>query len=350
MTKYDETAAGSRHRSLQYFPALRRSGFEPSWSPLFDGRYLRSRYLKGRGGVSDFARAARRRLQALVELRRYRLLFLEEELFPYLPISAERLIGAQGVPYVVDYDDATFHQYDRHANWFVRSLLKDKIKNVMRGARLVLAGNRYLADHAVEAGASHVEVVPTALDPARYACAVPPRSIFTIGWIGSPSTTHYLDVLRGPLEAIGMGRRARLLLIGASTQAPIAIQTEMVSWSESTEAQHLSRCDVGVMPLIDGPWERGKCGFKLLQYMAAGLPVVASPVGVNCEIVEHGVTGFLASTPQEWCEALGRLRADSLLRRRMGEAGRSVVRRRYSIDATFPTIERSLRAAVASRQ
>ena len=117
-----------------------------------------------------------------------------------------------------------------------------------------------------------------------------------------------------------------------------AVPTEHVPWTEAAEVAAIAEFDVGIMPLADEPWERGKCGYKLIQYMACGLPVVASPVGVNRQIVEHGVNGFLAETPTQWDEALRTLLADPALRQRMGQAGRQKVERQFSLQVTGPKV------------
>jgi glycosyltransferase involved in cell wall biosynthesis len=122
------------------------------------------------------------------------------------------------------------------------------------------------------------------------------------------------------------------------------------AWDEDTEARDIAAFDVGVAPLADGPWERGKCGFKIIQYMAAGRPVVASAVGANRSIVQHGITGFLASTDAEWTAALRTLEGDRDLRRRMGDAGRRLVEERYSIQANVPALAACLQEAAGRRR
>ncbi len=337
LTKYDASGAGSRYRSMQYFAGLRERGFRIEQSHLFDAEYLAHRYRSGRGTVRDLARAAWRRVHALWRSRNFDLVFLEEELFPYLPLDLERLF--LGRPFVVDYDDALFQQYSGHERWFVRKVLAGKIERVMRRSNLVIAGNEFLAERARQAGAPRVEIVPTAVDLGRYPKR--PRAenaIFTIGWIGSPPTSKYLELIREPIERVCSGRRGRILLMGAATVRLPSVQVEMVPWSNETEVDWLTRLDVGIMQLADGPWERGKCGFKIIQYMAAGLPVVASPSGVNKNIIVDGVTGFLARTPAEWVQSLETLRADPGLRERMGRAGQERVRRHYCTDVTLPRL------------
>jgi len=265
--------------------------------------------------------------------------WLEYELFPWLPAWGEALLKTLRVPYVVDYDDAVFHRYDLHSHALVRGVLGKKIDRVMRMATAVTVGNAYLAERAHKAGATHIEYLPTAVDLDRY--LVTPRadtSTYRIGWIGSPITARYLDLVRPALiEACRMGH-GELAVIGGGEGIPQGIPVESRAWREDTEVAEIQRCDVGIMPLPDEPPERGKCGYKLIQYMACGLPVIASPVGANRQIVEHGINGFLASTVPDWISALTRFRHDHALRTRMGRAGRAKVEKEYSIQVTGPRL------------
>jgi glycosyltransferase involved in cell wall biosynthesis len=154
-----------------------------------------------------------------------------------------------------------------------------------------------------------------------------------VGWIGQRATADFLRPLAPLFEQLGRQGEGRFTAIGIDAQQ-LGLPMASVPWSEDTEVASLRILDVGIMPLLDGPFERGKCGYKLIQYMACGLPVVASPVGVNRQIVEHGVNGFLADTQQEWEDALRTLLADPLLRERMGAAGREKVARQYCIQVT----------------
>jgi glycosyltransferase involved in cell wall biosynthesis len=275
----------------------------------------------------------------LVSARKYDVVWLEKEVLPWLPALAERLIRAAGIPFVVDYDDATFHGYDMHSSVIVRTLLGRKIDRVMRKSSIVIAGNDYLAERARKAGASRVEYLPTVVDLDHYPLEKrTPQPTFTIGWIGSAWTARYLPMLEGALRQVCENGSARVLLIGSGPVSLKGVPVELKSWSESDEYHQIRRCDVGIMPLPDSPFERGKCGYKLIQYMACGLPVVASPVGVNQQIVEHGKSGFLASTETEWISALTQLRDDASLRQSMGQLGRVKVEQSYSLQAHAPRL------------
>ena len=158
-----------------------------------------------------------------------------------------------------------------------------------------------------------------------------------VGWIGQRATADFLRPLAPLFEQLRKQGKGRFTAIGIDAQQ-LGLPMASVPWSEDTEVASLQALDVGIMPLRDEPFERGKCGYKLIQYMACGLPVVASPVGVNRQIVEHGVNGFLAETPAEWAEALQTLLADPALRQRMGQAGRQKVEQQYSLQVTGPKL------------
>ncbi|MCU7907116.1 MAG: glycosyltransferase family 4 protein, partial [Candidatus Thiodiazotropha sp. (ex Epidulcina cf. delphinae)] len=260
------------------------------------------------------------------------------------------MIKLRGIPYVVDYDDAIFHRYDHAPSALIRLFLGKKIDRVMSGAALVTAGNSYLANRAKAAGAGEVVQLPTVVDTSRYSCkSKADEAFFTVGWIGSPTTARYLEMLRSPLQELAEVLPLRLLSIGGTIGTIPGVQMECLTWSEADEVENIQRFDVGVMPLHDDPWERGKCGYKLIQYMACGLPVVASPVGVNSEIVEHGVNGFLANTDEAWVVALTQLSNDCRLRMKMGQSGRETVENAYSLSVMAPRLAGALTHAVGNR-
>ncbi|HYG25777.1 MAG TPA: glycosyltransferase family 4 protein, partial [Caulobacteraceae bacterium] len=183
-------------------------------------------------------------------------------------------------------------------------------------------------------------------DLARYPVKHPMPGRVTVGWIGSPATAHYLAPLEPVLSELAEETGLRAVAIGAT----VGSLFEVVPWSEDGEVEALADLDIGVMPLADSPWERGKCGYKLIQYMAMGLPVVASPVGVNTTIVRHGENGFLAANDDEWRTHLRALASDPQLRETMGRAGRRMVEETYSLQVQGPRLARLMRQAIESRR
>lgn len=348
LTRYDDRGASSRIRFEQFRLPLARLVPHLNWSrqSLLDARYLRHKYTGQPTGL-DTLRCYFRRALELARQPAPDLRWVEKELWPYAPAWLERAVLAQR-PYVLDLDDAIFHNYDLHPLAPVRWAWGRKIDRLMRGAALVTAGNAYLARRAVEAGARNVEIVPTVIDLDHYpprTPALPSNAPIDIAWIGSPATVAYLQALAEPLQLLAARHPVRLVVIGAD--APSFPGVEMVSkpWSADTEAADVASCHIGVMPLPDSPWERGKCGYKLIQYMACSLPVVASPVGANCEIVQPGFNGLLAADSGQWLSALEQLVTDAALRQRLGQAGRRIVEQRYSVQAMAPRLATLLRRA-----
>lgn len=347
-TKYTRAGASSRYRTFQYLPALHAAGIECMVSPLFDDAYLAYKYSKGRASLWHVLIAFVRRVFSVLTVSSGATVVIEYELLPFFPALLERWLTWRGCRLVVDYDDALFHQYDQHTNRWVRRLLGSKIANVIRLSDMVVAGNVYLASYARCAGARRVELIPTVIDLMRYP-AMPAKedsALITIGWIGSPSTARYLRDIALALAEVFKGGSARVRLIGSGPVDLPGVPVEVMPWREEAEVVEIRRFDVGIMPLPDEPWARGKCGFKLIQYMACGLPVVASPVGVNSEIVENGVNGFLASSTNEWVSVLHKLAVDRDLRIKMGIAGRKKVEEQYCLQVTAPKMVALLQSVV----
>lgn len=343
LTRYERLGASSRIRFLQFLPALERQGFSFDVCPLLDNAYVASLYGGPKVGAGNIIRAYARRFSALRRRLRYDLVWLEKEALPWLPTWME-IARLEGLPYVVDYDDAWFHRYESH---WLSPLLGHKIDAVMRVARTVVAGNDYLARRARQAGARHVEIVPTAIDMERYRGLpeAPQGGALTVGWIGIPLNAHYLTIIAPALYAAAAMVPIQLHVVGAPIPAAFAgVAATSIPWTEDTEISRIAQFDVGVMPLHDTLWERGKCAYKLLQVMAAGKPVIASPVGANRQVVRHGVNGFLADTIDEWADALRKL-ADPTARSRMGEEARKTVEEQYSTAVTGPRLAEILSKA-----
>jgi len=290
-----------------------------------------------------------RRLVKLINIQKFDLLWIEYELFPWFPAIFERIISNTGVPYIVDYDDAIYHNYDTNGNLFVRLLFKNKIEAVMKQAALVSVGNGYLYKRAKEAKSKRVAYLPSSVDITRYETIDNEKNkIFTIGWIGTPATVKYLEILLPVFLEWSKKNYFCLSIIGAKFYSLPNIIVNHKPWALESEVSNINEFDVGIMPLEDGPWERGKCGYKLIQYMACNKPVIASPVGVNKNIVDHGINGFLAKTNIEWLEALDILYSCPEKRIEMGMSGGRKVKECYSIQHTAPKILKLFKSVVNS--
>lgn len=331
-------------RFYQYIPWLKAEGISITVSPLFSDEYVHN-LQKNRKNPLEILKAFPRRIKAMLGNRNFDLLWIEKEALPWLPGWVEKALLAGSIPYVLDYDDAVFHYYDRHRNSAIRAMLASKHPSLIQGAAMVIVGNAYLADFARKAGAERVEIMPTVIDLARYPFPMPMRVESDgppcVGWAGQRATASFLVPYAPLFKRMALDGEARFVAIGIDADE-LGLPMESIKWTEQSEVASFSCFDIGIMPLTDGFFERGKCGYKLIQYMACGLPVVASPVGFNREIVEHGVSGFLAETPEQWEKALTILLSDVNLRQSMGQVGRKIVERKYCLEVTAPSLSRLL--------
>jgi len=331
LTRYGEFGPSSRLRFLQYLPFIENQNIHIDVSPLFSNEYLTALY-SGQSRWCFVISGFWTRIKTLLKVRSYDLIIIEKEIFPYLPAFAERFLRFLGISYIVDYDDAIFHSYDKNINWLIRFLLGKKIDTVMRLSNLVIVGNEYLSSRARSSGAGQVEIIPTVVDLNKYkAVKSTNNKPLVVGWIGSPATSKYLLLIVSVYKLLKSEFDVRFVAVGCNKEILKDLPIEVLPWSEETEVQLIQSFDIGIMPLSNSPWEMGKCGYKLIQYMACGLPVVASPVGVNKKIVENGINGFLAQETHEWEQALRKLLNDKNLRVQMGEKGRDLVKENYSL-------------------
>lgn len=345
LSRYTRLGASSRLRTMQYLPVVARQGLHVQIAPFFDDAYLEVLY-SGQGARGSTAGYMLQRVRQMRRSPAPDLIWLEKEALPWIPWLIERALLPRGVPLVSDYDDAIFHRYDKHRRGAVRAVLGCKVGGVMAASDLVMAGNEYLADHARRFGAKRVEIIPTVVDLEAYDVHPAKKSNNTlcVGWIGTPQTWKELaHPIHTVLDPLLTKNRALFRAVGAGMEPGTVGSLEILPWTEDTEVSLIQSMDIGVMPLPDTPWARGKCGYKLIQYMACGLPVIASPVGVNKDIVEHGVNGFLAETDEEWRSAVETLLSDAELRRRMGAAGRKKVEESYSLQVWGPRVAQMLR-------
>ena len=342
LTRFGQLGASSRLRLLQYLPWFHGADFE-TICPLFNDAMLLRKYRDGSYILLALLSAYWWRILTLLGAHKYDLVWIEKEALPFFPAWLEKWL-LRRVPYALDFDDAIFHNYDLHGSAWVRAFYGRRIDSLMKDARLVIAGNRYLANRAVSAGARWIEVIPTVVDLARY----PAKQTYSdttklrVVWIGSPFTVQYLLELAEPLCVLSKRQPFTLRVIGGGAITMPGVDVESLPWSSDTEADDIAECDVGIMPLRDTPWEQGKCAYKLIQYMVCGLPSVASPIGANRDVVIDGETGFFADTADAWIEKMELLLSDAALRRRLGRAGRARVEAEYCLQQTAPRLVRLL--------
>lgn len=337
---------GQRYRIEQWAPYLRAEGIELTLSPFLSPRGMDALYLRGHVAtkVRETARGYLRRLGEPGRAGAHDVVYVFREAALLAPAWIEaRWAGRR--PLVFDFDDAIYLRSYAEANAAVRFLKRPgKTAALCRLARHVTVGNETLAEFA-RCHSPAVTVVPSTIDTASYVVRprpANPRPL--VGWTGSGTTVRYLGALGGALRRLRERVDFELRVIGAELDVP-GLPVRSLPWRAETEVEDLRPLDVGLMPLPDDEWTRGKCGMKALQYMALAIPPVVSPVGANATIVRDGVNGFHARTEEEWVERIARLLGDPALRARMGAEARRTVEERYSARVHAPRMARVLREA-----
>lgn len=350
-----EEGAGCRFRVSQYIPFLRDAGFDVTVSPFYSRDYFSFVYRPGNylRKAAGFASLTLRRLNELSTIRDYDLVLLYREAIPIGPPFIERRIAHMGIPIVYDFDDAIFLPAVSEANQAVAFLKHPgRVAEILKLSQQVTVGNEFLASYARQFNA-RVTVIPTAVDTDRFvprADAGPGEARkLVVGWIGSPTTFRYLESLKDVLAQVAARHPFTLKVSGAGRRVDFpGVDVQVAPWSMTDEVALFNSCDIGVYPLTDDDWSRGKCGFKAIQCMACGVPVVAAAVGVNRDIITHGTNSMLASTPQEWVDHLSVLLTNAALRRSMAVAGRQTIEARYSLRVTAPQLAAVLQAAASA--
>lgn len=288
-----------------------------------------------RGSTLEAVAISRRTLSRLGQFRAAATadaVILQRKLLPLWQLA---LLRRSARRLIYDFDDAVFHRDSYAAKGIASRSRMARFWATVYAADCIVAGNEFLAEQARQfVEPDRITVVPTSIRPEAYPLAQHAHRARStrLVWIGQPSTLAGLELAQAQLTATARRVADIELRVVCSTFPKLGpMRVVPRQWTQQTEGTELARCDIGVSWLPDDPWSQGKCGLKVLQYLAAGLPVVANSVGMHCELVQPGVTGFLADTPQQWADAIARLAADPALRQRMGDAGRELVERRFSV-------------------
>lgn len=347
LTRYSNLGSSSRYRFFQYLPYFKSLGWKITIHSLLGDNYIDHLYSQKKLPINEIIKNYLLRLSFLLQKKNFDLIWLQQEGFPWIPAGMESWFLKSKIPFVVDHDDAFFHRYDMNKYFLIKKLLGKKIDKIMNIAEVVTVGNQYLAERAIQNNAKKVKILPTVIDIDKYAVKTEAETqeLFTIGWVGSPPNSKYVKYIESELRDFCSQSDSMVHLIGAGIIELKEIPHKIISWNESTEVTEIKKFDVGIMPLIDSPWERGKCGFKLIQYMACGIPVIASPVGVNQELVTDGVNGFLAKTKDDWVKYLKILKNNPDLRKQMGLNGRKLVEDKFTLQVNAPILSQILREA-----
>ena len=340
-TKYDSFGASSRVRTMQYLKDF-SSEFSVSISPLISNKALLLKYQNSKiYRLYYILGMLKRCFIAMIRsrLRLDNLTIIEKELFPWTPFFIERLFLPR--KFIIDADDAIFHNYDE-VLW-----LKDKHPRLAAKASRVHVGNDYLASFYKNYN-SNIEIIRTSINVKSYKTRIALKSLPVIVWIGSPATSKYLRLVLDALNELALSTNFLVRLIGfsdSSLESMFNFNYEIIAWSESAELSELASCDIGIMPIPDDPFERGKCGYKLVQYLAAGLLPVASNVGINREIIEGAQSGILVYD-NDWRRALDL--AINKISSHDSQTGYRFVLDNFDISKTFLRIKSSFKAAISN--
>ncbi len=332
-----DRAPSQRFRFEQYLSFLNENGFEFDYSALLEEEDDKVFYKHGDlfSKAIVFFKSIRRRQRDVRRVGNYDLVFIQREAFMTGSTRFEKRFKKSGTKLVFDFDDAIWlsnvSDANRKFNW-----LKDpgKTAKLIAMSDLVFAGNDFLADYARQFN-KNVVVVPTTIDTEEYVAMNVncDSEKIIIGWSGSITTIKHFEFALPFLKILKKkyGDKLEIKVIGDVNYANEELGIKGIAWNKENEIRDLSTFDIGIMPLPDDEWAKGKCGLKGLQYMALEIPTLMSPVGVNAEIVQHGVNGFLPATTEEWVASIETLISSPERRKKMGEAARKTVEENYSV-------------------
>lgn len=331
-------APSQRFRFEQYFEVLRENGHSAELASFFTQKQWAKLYLEGKtlAKIGIMFSAFIRRFFLLFKVRKYDYLFIHREAAMIGPPIFEWMIAKiLRKKFIYDFDDAIWLPNYSEVNARFQGLkMYGKVRRIIKWADRITVGNLFLAEYAKQFNAN-VEVIPTTLDLQRQhnKDGNQEQEPLVIGWTGTHTTGRYLQDLLPVLDALAKTNTFVFRVI--SNQAPDFERPylEFVKWNKTSEIEDLASFNIGVMPLEDNEWARGKCGFKGLQYMALGIPALLSPVGVNTEIIEEGINGFLCKSNEDWLEKLTLLLSNTELRNKIGAEGKNTIQERYSVDA-----------------
>lgn len=345
-----DTAPSQRYRFEQWQPYLRAEGIALDLLPSADDGLLRILYKPGQA-LAKAAALGQAFWKSFVHLRaarRYDVILVHRAICIGGPAVLERIVTLFRRPVIFDFDDAIYRLHTSAANrWFGWLKFPRKTAAICRLSTHVTVGNAFLADYARQHN-PNVTIIPSSVDTERYRPidrnGQASRPI--IGWTGSSTSQTHLEMFAPVLRELLGCRDVELRVLSDRQPVLPGVRYTWRPWSPRTEAEEVGQFDIGIMPMPDDPWARGKCAFKALQYMAMGVPAVCSPVGTNTEVVGHGVNGMLAATPRDWLDQLGALLDDADLRQRLGAAGRETVERKYSMRSSAALLGQVIRNAV----
>jgi len=345
---------GQRYRIEQWAPFLEDQGIKVDFFSFADAKLADLLYETGRIAAKSagLATAFVRRFSHLAQIHRYDAVLIYRAVCLAGPAVFERFVTFFQKPVIYDFDDSIFVLHTTRTNRrFGWLKFPGKTASICRLSSHVVVGNSFLADYSRQYN-RRVTVVPTSVDTVRYQpVKKDARSRGTvIGWTGSSTSQTHLEMFAPVLRELVARADVEVRVISDRQPLLPGISHVWRRWSAETETADLRVLDVGIMPMPDDLWSRGKCSLKALQYMALGIPAVCSDVGSNREVIRHGENGFLAATPQEWLKCLRTLIEDSALRTRLGLEARKTVEERYSMRRCAGLFAATIRQALEDRR
>ena len=327
-TKYDRMSASVRERFYNYKSILKKKNYKIEVKPLINDKLFYSRIIKGKPNYIFFTIQILKRIINVI-FQKKNVVVIQHELLPYLPSFLESYLYYRNIPFIIDIDDAVFHQYDTSKNLIVNFFLKKKFINIFKKSSSVFAGNLYLLKHAKKQGAKKSFIFPTVVNIQSKNFIK--KKQFTVVWIGSPSTTKYINDLKIIIKKLSTNHDVNFRIIGSKNCLIYPNKKiNFFEWNLKNENRLIAECHLGIMPLKNSLWENGKCGYKLLQYMKHGLPILASPVGVNKQILEHGKNGYFAKNNSEWVKYILKLKKNYKLSKKLGRNGKNKILKDFS--------------------
>lgn len=336
---YPKEGPSNRFRVEQYLPYLSRDGYQYCLRPFWNSKAYQILYKKGHyfKKILYLFLGIFNRFIDISSIFKYDAVFIHREACPFGPPFFEWLIYRFNKPIIFDFDDAIFLQNFNPANSIYRFLkFPSKTKKIIKMSKKVIVANKFLEEFASEFNPC-VHIIPTPIDTEKFTIAKRDSKEITIGWIGSPTTAPYLNLVFNAMQELS--KKYDFILKTVGTGSPFSIpgvKIDNYDWDLEREIHDFQCIDIGIYPLPDTLWVRGKAAFKAIQYMAVGVPVVASPVGMTKDLIQDGINGFLAGSEEEWIEKISRLIEDSDLRRKIGLSGRKTVEERFSVDVNAP--------------
>ena len=330
-TRYNTLGASSRYRYYMYAARMRDAGEHVDISNFFDEEYLRCLYKGKRAGGFNILRSYWRRFKALLSAGDN--LLIEYELFPFLPYWVEKIFLKRR-KYILNFDDNVWEKYAG------KRFLSGKYDALVSNADGIIVANDFLYEKVSKLNKNIIKI-PTVVDLDLYRIETNKFDKFTLVWIGTPVTYMYLEKFAATLRKMAEKYDFELLVIARKSLENRRIEgvnMRFENWSQESETELLVRSHIGIMPLTNDEFSKGKSAFKLIQYSAAGLPLIASPVGENVNVVDDGQNGFIVDSPDEWLEALGKLIDDKQLYSKMAKNSRKASEN-YSIQKYFPIFQ-----------